>query len=208
MGTVVSTSGVETSVLSLPRRHRRVDGGVQPLDDLREVRFLDDEGRGEEDVVAKLKKGHQAIGRTYKNHIDGYNLLPYLAGEQDKSPRQIYFYFSDDGDVLAIRYDNWKVVFMEQRLQGTLGLWAEPFVRLRFPKIFNLRTDPYEFADVTSNAYWDWVMHNGFLMFAAQAAAGKFLGTFKEFPPAQHAGSFNLDDAMAKMSEAASGAHH
>lgn len=163
---------------------------------------------GEEDVVAKLKKGHQAIGRTYKNHIDGYNLLPYLTGEQDKSPRQIYFYFSDDGDVLAIRYDNWKVVFMEQRLQGTLGLWAEPFVRLRFPKIFNLRTDPYEFADVTSNAYWDWVMHNGFLMFAAQAAAGKFLGTFKEFPPAQHAGSFNLDDAMAKMSEAASGAHH
>jgi arylsulfatase A-like enzyme len=95
------------------------------------------------EVVDKLKKGYKAIGRTYKNHIDGYNLLPYLTGEAKESPRNVFFYFSDDGDVLGLRYDNWKIVFMEQRLHGTMGVWAEPFVRLRLPKIFNLRTDPY-----------------------------------------------------------------
>ena len=86
---------------------------------------------GEPDIVEKLKRGYKAIGRTYKNHIDGYNLLPYLTGKAKESPRKLFFYFSDDGDVLAIRYDNWKIVFMEQRCQGTMGLWAEPFVRLR-----------------------------------------------------------------------------
>ena len=108
---------------------------------------------GDPDVVEKLKKGYQAIGRTYKNHIDGYNLLPYLTGQAKESPRKFFMYFSDDGDVLGMRYDNWKVVFMEQRCQGTLQVWAEPFTRLRIPKIFNLRTDPYERADVTSNSY-------------------------------------------------------
>ena len=102
---------------------------------------------GAPDVVDKLKKGYKAIGRTYKNHIDGFNLLPYLTGKEKEGPRKFFFYFSDDGDVLAIRYDNWKLVFMEQRLEGTMGVWAEPFMRLRMPKIFNLRTDPYEFAD-------------------------------------------------------------
>ena len=111
---------------------------------------------GEPDVVEKLKTGYQAIGRTYKNHIDGYNLLPYLTGEEKKSPRNFFMYLSDDGDVLGMRYDNWKIVFMEQRCHGTLQIWAEPFTRLRMPKIFNLRTDPFERADQTSNTYWDW----------------------------------------------------
>ena len=106
---------------------------------------------GEPDIVEKLKKGYQAIGRTYKNHIDGYNLLPYLTGEEKKSPRKFFMYLSDDGDVLGLRYDNWKVVFMEQRCHGTLQVWAEPFTRLRVPKLFNLRTDPFERADITSN---------------------------------------------------------
>src|SRR5678815_1043902 len=105
-------------------------------------------------VVEKLKKGYKAIGRTYKNHIDGFNFLPYLTGEEEKGPRNFFFYFSDDGDMLGMRYDNWKLVFMEQRAIGTLRVWAEPFTRLRVPKLFNLRTDPYEFADVTSNSYW------------------------------------------------------
>ena len=96
---------------------------------------------GEPEVVEKLKKGHTAGDKTFKVHIDGYNLLPYLTGEVDKSPRQGFVYFSDDGDVLALRFDNWKVVFMEQRVQGTIQLWAEPFVVLRLPKLFNLRTD-------------------------------------------------------------------
>ena len=86
-------------------------------------------------------------------HIDGYNLLPYLTGEVDKSPRRGLIYFSDDGDVLGIRFDNWKIVFMEQRCQGTLQIWAEPFTALRVPKLFNLRTDPFERADITSNTY-------------------------------------------------------
>jgi arylsulfatase len=160
---------------------------------------------GGTDVVEKLKTGYKAIGRTYKNHIDGYNLLPYLTGEQKKSPRQGFFYFSDDGDMLALRFDNWKIVFMEQRLQGTLGVWAEPFVRLRLPKIYNLRTDPYEFADITSNSYYDWMMHCAYLIFAAQALAGRFAATFKDFPPVQRPNTFTVDDALAKMHEVAAG---
>jgi arylsulfatase A-like enzyme len=89
-------------------------------------------------------------------HLDGYTLLPYLTGETDTSPRKEFFYFSDDGDLVAMRYDNWKLVFMEQRLKGTLQVWFEPFVPLRVPKLFNLRTDPFEKADTTSNTYWDW----------------------------------------------------
>jgi arylsulfatase len=158
------------------------------------------------DVVDKLKKGYQAIGRTYKNHIDGYSLLPYLTGKEKKSPRQLFFYFSDDGDVLAVRMDNWKIVFMEQRTEGTLAVWRDPFVRLRAPKMYNLRTDPFEFADVTSNTYNQVVFENTFLVYAVQAIAAKFADTFKEFPAVQKPNSFTIDDAMKKMSEAAAGA--
>jgi arylsulfatase A-like enzyme len=158
---------------------------------------------GDTEVMEKLKKGYKAIGRTYKNHIDGFNLLPYLTGEVTESPRNIYFYFSDDGDMLGIRFDNWKMVFMEQRSKGTLQVWAEPFIRLRIPKLFNLRTDPYEFADTTSNTYWDWEIHNAYFMYVAQAAARMFAETFKEFPAIQKPNTFTLDDALGKMSEAA-----
>ena len=163
---------------------------------------------GEPDVMEKLKKGHKANGKTFKNHIDGFNLLPYLTGKEKKSPRNLFIYFSDDGDVLGVRYDNWKLVFMEQRCPGTLQVWAEPFIPLRLPKLFNLRTDPFERADITSNTYYDWFMHNAYFIYAAQAVAGKFAATFKEFPPAQSAASFTLDDALAKMGEAAGGAGH
>jgi arylsulfatase len=161
---------------------------------------------GDPDVVEKLKKGgYKAIGRTFKNHIDGVNLLPYLTGNEKKSPRNFYFYFSDDGDMLAMRYDNWKLVFMEQRCKGTMQVWAEPFTRLRLPKIFNLRTDPYEFADITSNTYYDWFIHNAYFIYAAQLGAAKFVETFKEFPAVQRPGSFTVDQALAKMSEVVSG---
>ncbi len=163
---------------------------------------------GEPDVVEKLKKGHKAIGRTYKNHIDGFNLLDYLTGKTTESPRNVYFYFSDDGDVLGIRYDNWKLVFMEQRLAGTLAVWANPFTPLRMPKLFNLRMDPYERADITSNSYYDWFLYNAYFIYMAQAGAGRFVETFKEFPPAQHPGSFTIAAAMERMAEAASGASH
>ncbi|HEY7705160.1 MAG TPA: arylsulfatase [Acidimicrobiia bacterium] len=154
---------------------------------------------GDADVVEKLKKGHKAAGKKFKVHIDGYNLLPYLTGKEKESPRKGFIYFSDDGDVVALRFDNWKVVFMEQRMAGTLGVWAEPFVPLRLPKLYNLRTDPFERADVTSNTYWDWVMSKAYLVLAASAIVGDFLKTFKEFPPRQKAASFTIDQAMEKM---------
>ena len=162
---------------------------------------------GEPDIVEKLKKGHQAAGKTFKVHIDGYNLLPYLTGEVKKSPRQGFFYFDDDGNLVALRFDNWKVVFMEQRTEGTLRIWAEPFVTLRVPKLFNLRTDPFERADITSNTYYDWFMDHIPQVLASQAIVVPFLETFKEFPPRQKAASFTIDQALAKMSEAA-GARH
>jgi arylsulfatase len=126
-------------------------------------------------------------------------MLPYLTGEVDKSPRPGLVYFSDDGDVLAIRYDNWKVVFMEQRVLGTLQIWAEPFIALRVPKLFNLRTDPFERADVTSNIYYEWILENDYLIFAATALITQFLATFEEFPPRQRAATFSIDQAVEKL---------
>jgi arylsulfatase len=160
---------------------------------------------GASDVVEQLKKGYKAIGRTYKNHIDGYNLLPYLTGEAKQSPRNFFFYFSDDGDLLALRFDNWKVVFMEQRCHGTLQVWAEPFTRLRLPKLYNLRTDPYEYADITSNTYYDWWINNGILALVSQQIVAKFVATFKDFPAVQKPNTFTVDDALAKMNEFAGG---
>lgn len=162
---------------------------------------------GEPDIVEKCKAGHKAGDKTFKVHIDGYNLLPYLTGEQEKSPRQGFIYFSDDGDLMALRFENWKVVFMEQRAKGTLDVWAEPFVALRVPKIFNLRTDPFERADITSNTYWDWFLDHDYIALAANMIVGPFLETFKAFPPRQKAASFTIDQAMEKMTEAAFGAH-
>jgi len=163
---------------------------------------------GTPNVVEALKTGTTANGKRFKNHIDGYNLLPYLTGQAQESPRKLFVYFSDDGDVLALRYDNWKVVFMEQRVQGTLQVWAEPFVRLRLPKLFNLRTDPFERADITSNTYYDWFLHRDYVVFAAQHITAKFAETFKDFPPRQKAASFTIDDALAKMNDVASGGMH
>jgi arylsulfatase len=154
---------------------------------------------GEPDIVDKLKAGHAIGDTTYKVHIDGYNLLPYLTGEVAESPRKGMVYFSDDGDVLAIRFDNWKVVFMEQRAPGTLQVWAEPFVALRVPKLFNLRTDPFERADQTSNTYWDWLLENDYIVLAATSLVTEFLATFQEFPPRQKAASFTIDQVVAKL---------
>jgi arylsulfatase len=108
-------------------------------------------------------------------------------------------YFSDDGDLLGIRFDHWKVVFMEQRCPGTMQVWAEPFTPLRVPKLFNLRMDPFERADITSNTYWDWLISNAFLVLAGTTLVGRFLETFKEFPPRQKAASFTIDQAMERM---------
>jgi arylsulfatase A-like enzyme len=160
---------------------------------------------GDPDVCEKLKKGYQAIGRTYRNHIDGYDFVPYLTGKAKKGPRQLFVYLSDDCDVIGLRMDNWKVVFIEQRCKGTLQVWAEPFTKLRVPKLFNLRTDPFEYADVTSNTYYEWFMRRAYIMYAAQSIAGKWAATFKDFPAIQKPNTFTLDDALAAMSAAGSG---
>lgn len=155
---------------------------------------------GDPNIKQELKTtGVDAIGRHYRVHLDGYNFLPYLTGKAKKGPRHEIFYFSDDGDLTAVRYNDWKAVFMEQRATGTLKLWSNPFTTLRFPLIFNLRRDPYERAQLTSNTYWDWVLSRAFVMLPANEYVGKFLATFKEFPPRQKAGSFNLDKAMEKL---------
>jgi arylsulfatase len=160
---------------------------------------------GEPEIVEKLKKGYKAGERTYKVHIDGVNLLPYLTGKEKNSPRQGFIYFDDDGNLVAIRFDNWKVVFMEQRAEGTLRIWAEPFTSLRVPKLYNLRTDPFERADVTSNTYYDWFLDHDYIALAATAIVTQFLETFKEFPPRQKSASFTIDQAMEKMEAVATG---
>jgi arylsulfatase A-like enzyme len=156
---------------------------------------------GDADIKSKLLKGYKVGEMTYKVHLDGFNILPYLTGETDKCERDWFLYCNDDQQITALRYNNWKLVFLEQRAPGTLRVWAEPFVALRFPKLFNLRTDPYERADITSNTYYDWVMNHVFVIPAAQDGVGKFLETFKEFPPRQKADSFNLDGIMKKLQE-------
>ncbi|MBO9651691.1 MAG: arylsulfatase [Variovorax sp.] len=160
---------------------------------------------GDPDVKEKLKKGHKANGKNFKVHLDGFNLVPYLTGKAKKPDRKGFFYFTDDGDLACLRYDNWKVVFMEQRAVGTMRIWAEPLVTLRVPKIFNLRTDPYERADITSNTYYDWLLNHVFILVPAQAGVAEFLQTFKEFPPRQKAASFGVDQVMEKMMDAAGG---
>ncbi len=156
---------------------------------------------GDAQVTEKLLKGYKVGATTYKIHLDGYNLVPYLTGQTDKSPRESFLYCNDDQQVVALRYDHWKMVFMEQRTPGTLKVWADPFVTLRVPLMFNLRMDPYERAQITSNTYYDWLFSHAFLMLPASEYVGQFLMTFKEYPQRQKAASFNLDEVMRKLQE-------
>ena len=156
---------------------------------------------GVPDVKEKLLTGYTAAGKTFKVHLDGYNMLPLLTGQTKKNPRESFLYFNDDAQLVSLRYDNWKFVFMEQRQKGTMQIWAEPFTSLRVPKMFNLRTDPYEVADVTSNTYYDWLLDHAFLFVPAQTFVGNFITSFKDFPPRQKAASFNMDEVMQKLQE-------
>jgi len=157
---------------------------------------------GEPEIGEKLKKGHRIGDKTFKVHLDGYNFLPHFTGKQEKGPRPGFVYFSDDGDLVGLRYNNWKFVFAEQRCVGTVQIWAEPFTFLRIPKVFNLRTDPFERADITSNTYWDWMIDRAYLTYAAQFIVKQFLETFKEFPPRMKAASFGIDQVLKKMEQA------
>ncbi|HLF61102.1 MAG TPA: arylsulfatase [Acidimicrobiia bacterium] len=156
---------------------------------------------GNSDIADQLKHGAELDGETYKVHLDGFNQLDYLTGKSERSPRDYYFYVNDDGQLTAVRYDNWKLVFLEQRVPGTLQVWAEPFVELRLPKIFNLRTDPYERADITSNTYYEWILRRTFLAVPMQVFVAQMAQTLIEFPPRQKPASFNLDRVMEKINE-------
>lgn len=154
---------------------------------------------GDPDVADRLKAGTTLDGQEFKVHLDGNDLNAYLRGEVDESPRKHFFYVSDDGDLTAIRFDNWKVVFLEQRATGTLQVWAEPFTELRVPKIFNLRTDPFERADITSNTYWDWLLDRAWVLVPIQTYVAQMLETLREFPPTQEPASFTIDKMMQKL---------
>ena len=154
---------------------------------------------GNENIKDELLRGKTIGDKTFKVHLDGYNMLPHLMGEEEEGRRHELFYFSDDGDLTAMRYDDWKLIFMEQRMDGTLGLWANPFTPLRLPLIENLRRDPYEIATITSNSYYDWLIDRAYLLVPAQDVVGKFLMTFKDYPPRMKAASFSLEKVMEKL---------
>ena len=142
-------------------------------------------------------------GRDYRVHLDGYNFLPFLTGEAEEGPRREIFYFSDDGDLTALRFDDWKLIFLEQKAYTTLRAWIEPWTELRIPLIFNLRRDPYERSYRTSNTYYDWLLDRAYFLVPAQAYVGRFLETFVEYPPRQKAASFSLEQVMEKLTNPA-----
>lgn len=156
---------------------------------------------GEPDIKEKLLTGYKADNKEFQVHLDGYNFLPNLTGEVKEGPRDEIFYFSDDGDLTALRYNDWKLIFLEQRAEATLQAWIEPWTHLRIPLIFNLRRDPYERASITSNTYFDWLLDRAYLLVPAQAYVGEFLTTFKDFPPRQEAASFNLEKVMETLQQ-------
>ena len=158
---------------------------------------------GDPNIKEKLLQKKKRRQKGFRVHLDGYNFLPYLTGQEEKAPRQEVFYFTDDGDLAAVRYNDWKAVFLEQKTEGTLRVWMDPFVPLRVPLILNLRRDPYERAPITSNTYYDWLIDRAYMLYGAQAIVGNFLKTFQEFPPRQKAASFTVDQAMEKLKPAA-----
>ena len=157
---------------------------------------------GMPDVKEKLLTGYKVGNMTYKVHLDGYNFLPHLTGQTPKGPRESFFYFSDEGDLMGLRYDNWKIAFAIQTAPGTLRVWQQEFEHPRVPYIFNLRTDPFERAPITSNTYYDWLLDRAYLLVPAQKYVGDFLATFQEFPPRQKAASFSIGQVLEKMQKA------
>jgi arylsulfatase len=159
---------------------------------------------GTPDIKEKLKQGYTAGNKKFKVYLDGCDQTDMLAGK-GPSKRKEFFYFSDDGDMVALRYDRWKIVFAEQRAHG-FDVWQEPFVPLRLPKLFDLRADPFERADHEAIDYGRWRTERVYLLVPAQAFVGQFLATFKEFPPRQKPATFSIDQVLEKLTAGASGA--
>jgi arylsulfatase len=155
---------------------------------------------GDPDVSTKLLTGYKAGDKTFKVHIDGINVLPYITGAVKESPREYFFYISDDGGVMAVRVGDYKLVFEVQRATST-AVWAEPMVKLRLPLIFSLRRDPFERADTNSNVYWDWMINHVPQLYQCQAIVAAQIANYVKYPPRQKAASFNLDAVMASLSQ-------
>jgi arylsulfatase len=155
---------------------------------------------GDPDVNAKLEKGYKVGDKTFKVHIDGINMLPYLTGEVKESPRKTFFYMSDDGEVMAVRHGDWKYVLGEQRAEQ-MRVWMEPLNKLRVPLIFNLRRDPFERAQTNSNTYYDWIFSHAFLLYEMQSVVAAEISNFVNFPPRQKPASFNLDEVMRQVQQ-------
>ncbi|MDQ8699682.1 arylsulfatase [Hyphomicrobium sp. LHD-15] len=152
---------------------------------------------GEPDLVEKVKKGYDIDGKTFKVHLDGYNLMPFLSGKEEKSPREGFIYWSDDGDCMAMRMGRFKIVFAEQRATG-IDVWREPLSPMRIPKFFDLRADPFERGE-ESIKYNDWFLEQNFLMYAAPPLLMQWLQSFKEFPPRARSASFSVDQVVEKL---------
>lgn len=158
---------------------------------------------GEPDIVEKVKKGHSAGGKTFKVHLDGYNLVPFFKGEVKASPRPGFLYWSDEGDLMALRYGNWKIHFIEQRAEG-MDAWQEPFVPLRVPKLFNLRSDPFENADVSGDVFYKkWRIDRIFMLLPAGALVQQWIQTMAEFPPRQRPEHWSVGDVLEKLQQKA-----
>jgi len=155
---------------------------------------------GNENIKEELLSGKEAIGRNYKVHLDGYNFLPYLLGKEEKGPRKEFFYFTDDGSVSALRYNDWKIMFTVQKAHGA-DVWSQPFTPMRLPMITNLRRDPFERAHYEAIGYAAWSFDRLFVLVPAQGIVGNFLGTFVEYPPRQKPGSFSLDRVLEELQE-------
>jgi arylsulfatase A-like enzyme len=162
---------------------------------------------GEPDIAEKLKAGHTVGDRTYTVHLDGNNMLDYFTGAADESPRDSFFYVNDDAQLVALRYRDWKLVFLEQREVG-LKVWMEPFVELRVPKIFNLRRDPFERADHQSNTYYDWLIDHAYMLAPAQKLVAAQIQSLAAFPPRQRPATFNLERVLAQLQDAQGAGKH
>jgi arylsulfatase len=156
------------------------------------------------DVKEKLLAGYQADANSFKVHLDGYNFMPYFKGETQESPRREFLYWTDDGELAALRYNRWKLMFLEQRAHG-FQVWEEPFVSLRVPKLFDLHADPFERAEYEGIDYSHWRIDRIFLLVPAQTFVAQWLSSFKQFPPRQKPASFNLNQVMAQLTNAADG---
>jgi len=156
---------------------------------------------GVDDIDEQLKAGAELNGKSYHVHLDSHNQLPYITGESDSGAREYYFYFSDTGDLCAVRWHHWKVVFLEQRAIGTLQVWREPLTELRIPLIFNLKTDPFERANLTSNTYEDWFIDHAYMMGPIQVFVAGKVQSLAEFPRRQEPASFTIDKVIAKLGE-------